>query len=159
MDYSETDVCERLGVTLPLLRTLAKQIVREGNITKKSRAVRYSEAGVKALAEIIAETAAQTKEAPGAILALPAAKKLHVVCLVVWRSRDQGIRNDKIVIAHPLETDPLDAKNHITVRVRDNANYMRGMRFEVRMTDDQLGDAWDSRTNLPALAPRSRGRL
>ncbi len=192
MDYSETDVCQRLGVSAQLLHTLAKEITRDGNIQKKGRAWRYTEAGVESIAVIIAKTASEKQIAPGGpqtpptpnntapesvpapteksappatstvlnvTASLPAPKGTLAISVTVWRSREQGIVNDRIVIAYLPKTDPMDPENHITVRVRNNANYIRGMLFTARMTEMNQGEAWDERTNSAAPAPRSRGRL
>lgn len=158
--YTTADVASRLGITIPLLRILAKKIPPDDALREKTRGVlRWTEAGVRALADLIAKPAEAEKEAPGAILALPAPPEYRCEEVVCLRSREQGIINAHIVIVHRIEADPTNPANHLAVRVRDNTNYIRGMKFHARFNPDNLGTAWEPRTDSAAMAPRSRGRL
>jgi hypothetical protein len=161
MDYSDTEVCERLGISKPVLRDLLKNLERDGNTVKKGRALRFTEAGVLALATLIGKSSADEKNAPKGILGakqpgLPDAR--HVILrMVVVRSRDQGIKNGHVLMAHPTDAEAGGAV--WTVRVRDNANYIPGMHFHGRVIGDHLAEAWDVVLDSQAGVPRSKGRL
>ena len=149
------DVCGRLGITRPVLLDLLKNITREGHVQKKGRALRVSEAGVQALAAEIARRASADKNAPTGI---PEAKN-DVRAFRVFRSREQGILNTRVLEAHPSDQADSSRETLWVVRVRDNAHYIPGMLFQARVIGQRLAEAWDVNMNTIAPIPRSRGRL
>lgn len=150
------DAGERLGISRPELRAILKRLNLAPPANQPHQGL--PESTLQAVAEWIAKDTKPTPDAPTAVAELPPSPEFEVLEVVVYRSAQQGIRNQNIVLAHPS----VDRDKVLTVRVKDNTNYIPGMKFHARFQKEvglPVGYAWDIPTNSAAPAPRSRGRL
>jgi hypothetical protein len=85
---------------------------------------------------------------PAASNTPPTGQKSSTTTLLAWRSPQ---KNTRILIAYLPETDPTNPNNLVTVNVRDNFNFMPGMKLPARFVSKGVYD-------LEGPLPRYRGR-
>ena len=70
------------------------------------------------------------------------------VMLLAWQA---PVKNRQLLIAYKPNTDPNNPNNLVSVHVRDNGHYLRGMKLPARLVKDKEYD-------LVGPLPRWRGR-
>ena len=131
----EATLPETLGVGRDELRELRRRLTEGQDWILKKKRVRWSEAGVNRLRELLKLPAsAPTGTGNSTATSLPVSEKTPpasnaaqpdasaaAVTLLVW----QTVTNSRILEAYLPGTDPQQRKNIVRVRVRDNKNFLR----------------------------------
>lgn len=150
-DISEADAAKRVGVAVDDIRAQRQALTEGEHYQMKGRRMVLSAEGLDSIAEKMAGGA------PAAALIPPASP---VIDLIVWRTAQHGIRNPRIVEAHPPGADPDTIERHQVVRVavRKNQNYWRGQTLKGREIGPGLYEHWDVVLQCQANPPRTKGK-
>jgi hypothetical protein len=151
--HAETGLAKRFGVGRNHLRKLRHAHLEADVhwVQKKGGSILYSDAGMKKLSLLLATKPIAAPSppiaAPSPPIALPAPVATGMtVTLIAWSRAP----NPRVLLAYRPGTDPADPANHLTVRVRSNENFLRGMELPAR-----YGGTYFELTGPP---PRHRGR-
>lgn len=129
------------------IQELRRKMLHAGqDFIKRGNAVLYSAAGVERLAELLRGEAISKKDGDR--------EKREIVEAAVMELPRLRVRVTRIFPTNPryLHAEAMDKTNlSVTVRVRDNRNFMPGMKLDVLRS---LGGVWD----YVGYLPRARGR-
>lgn len=149
-DVPEKNLAGIVGLTPRLLRSLRSEQLREGVHWRLEQGrVCYGAEGVARVQELLDLTRSlETGAAPPAKANAAGGPNKAPVTLKVFRIFGA---NPKILEAHLPERDPAIVKNRVRVRVKNSANFTKGM--EIPVTELSAG-----LYELARACPRSRGR-